>query len=116
MPKKDYIERYSAQVNLVQAAHAADIGRAREALKKRAVINQRDVSALRLTPLLCCVLRHNLIDANDNESTFINIDLIFEFADFLIKNGADRTMTCAEGYTYKQHANNLKRKYKMLCD
>lgn len=114
MTKNSYIEKYSEQVNLVQAAHAADISRAKLALDKGALVNLKDLSALRLTPLLCCILRHEPIDTKDDKEIQRRLNKIFSFADFLIEKGARITATCFEGYTYKQHSNNLKRKYNRL--
>lgn len=112
MSKSEYIEKESPQFNLVQAAHNMDINRAKLALDNGASINLKDESALRLTPLLCCVLRHEPFNPNDRTEIKRNLNNIFKFADFLIKKGAQQNTTCFEGINYTQHSNNLKRKYK----
>jgi len=114
MTKSQYIEKETAQLNLIQAAHNADISRAKLALDNGASINLKDTSALKLTPLLCCVLRYEPFDPNDKIEINRNFEKIFKFADFLIEKGAKKNDICFEGLNYTQHANNLKRKYNRL--
>lgn len=114
MSKKDYIEKELPQFNLVQAAHNADINRAKLALANGASINLKDVSALRLTPLLCCILRYEPFNTKDKTKITKRIDDIFKFANFLIKKGAKQDAKCFEGLNYTQHSNNLKRKYFLI--
>ena len=116
MPKSDYIEKYSAQVNLVQSALDADIGRAKLAIKNGALVNHRDTTALRLTPLHVCVVRHGAIELASDGTPHKGLAKVFAFADFLIKQGANPILTCFDGYTYIQYANMLRHKFGLIQD
>ncbi len=114
MPSSEYKHLETAQFNLVQAAHNADIDRAKLALDNGASVSIKDTSVLMLTPLLCCILRHEPFNKNDKTEIDKNLDKIFKFADFLIERGAKINTTCFEGINFSQHSNNLKRKYNRL--
>ena len=114
MTSSEYDHLSTPQVNLVKAAHNADIDRAELAIKNGASIHLKDTSALMLTPLLCCILRYETFNKNDKTEIDKNLDNIFKFADFLIERGAKKNTTCFEGLNFSQHCNNLKRKYNRL--
>lgn len=108
-----YKESESATVNLYQAASAADIPRAKEAIKRRANINAVDSSMHRLTPLLAAILRSDVLELTSTGKAKGSSKML-EMIEFLIKNGADLSIKSSEGKGFEHYLKklDLKRKIK----